>query len=180
MWRLTCAVEVGSVSTERMPNMIWLLALSAVTAAAATAEDLWRRRISNWISGLALAAGLAAHLALGGWSGLGDSALGALIGFAAFLLFFLMGGMGGGDVKLMAAFGAILGSKQILMAAILAAMAGGLMALVFVAYQAARRALGKGSEASPIRKQYIPYAPAISFGALLSFLSEDELWTNVY
>ncbi len=35
---------------------------------------------------------------------------GAAAGFAVFLIFYLLGGMGGGDVKLMAGFGALLGA----------------------------------------------------------------------
>jgi prepilin peptidase CpaA len=105
-----------------------------------------------------------------------------LIGFAVFLIFFLLGGMGGGDIKLMAAFGAILGNKQIVTAAVLAAMVGGLMALGYVAYKKLRQAAQPDANGSkqPLRKESIPYAPAIAIGVLISFLSEEELWTSVY
>ena len=37
-----------------------------------------------------------------------------LAGAGVFLIFYLLGGMGGGDVKLMAGFGALLGAKLLL------------------------------------------------------------------
>ena len=57
----------------------------------------------------------------------------SLIGFGVFLVFYLMGGMGGGDVKLMSGFGALLGDGRILPAALLAAASGGVMALGYLA-----------------------------------------------
>ena len=38
---------------------------------------------------------------------------GTVVGFAVFLIFYLLGGMGGGDVKLMAGFGALLGVRSV-------------------------------------------------------------------
>ncbi len=162
--------------------MIWLVGLSMAVGGLATVEDLRSRTISNWLCLFGLIAGLAVHIVLQGWSGLGTSLLGALIGFAVFLIFFLLGGMGGGDIKLMAAFGAILGKRQIVHAAVFAAMVGGVMALIYVAYKRLRQVVqpdANGSKQS-VHKESIPYAPAISLGVLISFLSEEELWTSVY
>jgi prepilin peptidase CpaA len=162
--------------------MIWLVGLSMAVGGLATVEDLRSRTISNWLCLFGLIAGLAVHAALQGWSGLGGSLLGALIGFAVFLIFFLLGGMGGGDIKLMAAFGAILGKRQIVHAAVFAAMVGGVMALIYVAYKKLRQLAQRDADGSTqsVRKESIPYAPAISLGVLISFLSEEELWTSVY
>jgi prepilin peptidase CpaA len=148
----------------------------------ATVEDLRSRTISNWLCLFGLIAGLVAHTVLQGWSGLGASLLGALIGFAVFLFFCLLGGMGGGDIKLMAAFGAILGKRQIVTAAVFAAMVGGVIALIYVAYKKLRQVAQPDADGSiqSLRKESIPYAPAISLGVLISFLSEEELWTSVY
>jgi len=135
---------------------------------AASIEDLWRRRISN----LTVLAGLAAGLGIqlwqqGWWKGWGAWAAGVGAGFAVFLVFFLAGGMGGGDIKLMAAFGACLGTGQILRAALLAAIAGALVACGYLLVHWIRRQLGRPGGASP---QTIPYAPAIFAGSLLSFV----------
>lgn len=155
--------------------------LSMAVGLTATVTDLRSRTIPNWLSASALLIGLAAHSYLDGWSGAADASLGVLIGFAVFLIFYLLGGMGGGDVKLMAAFGAILGREQILTAAIMTAFAGGLMALAYLAFKKLRRAMRQERRAEDEldRKDSMPYAPAILMGVLLSFLSEEELWTNV-
>src|SRR5713101_1489460 len=107
--------------------------LIVIVGLAAVIEDLGWRRISNWTSGGALAAGLIVHYLQKGWSGAWHSLLGALIGFGVFLVFYLLGGMGGGDVKLMSGFGALLGDRLILTAALMAAATGGVMALGVIA-----------------------------------------------
>ncbi|MCB1019651.1 MAG: prepilin peptidase [Bryobacterales bacterium] len=162
--------------------MIWLLWLSVAVGLMASAEDLWRREISNVVTASAFVVGVVLNGYLDGWDGVVSSLLGGVIGFAVFLLFFVVGGMGGGDVKLMAAFGAIIGKEQVITAAVMTALVGGVMALAFLGYRKIRRLVTKpGPELGeqPDRKLFIPYAPAISLGVLLSFLSEEKLWTNV-
>jgi prepilin peptidase CpaA len=130
---------------------------------AAVVEDLARRRISNWTSGAALASGFVLHIAQHGWRGALSAFLGTLVGFAVFLVFYLLNGMGGGDVKLMAGFGSLLGPGAIVWAAWFAAVAGGLMGggyAVALALRARRRAVPGG--------QAIPYAPAIVAGVWLA------------
>jgi prepilin peptidase CpaA len=140
---------------------------------AAIIEDVSRRRISNWTSGGAVVAGLTVHFAQKGWLGLWHSLLGIGIGFGVFLIFYLMGGMGGGDVKLMAGFGALLGDGNILPAALLAAIAGGLMAVAYIAVRAiARRWRPEAGPAAGPSRESIPYAPAITAGVWLVLLSE--------
>ena len=95
------------------------LGICVLLGLAASVEDLWRRRISNFTVLAGLVAGLALQVTARGWrSGLGAWAGGAAIGFLIFLVFFLAGGMGAGDIKLMAAFGSCLGTRQILWAAL--------------------------------------------------------------
>lgn len=162
--------------------MTWLLWLSVAVGVAASAEDIWRRRVSNAISASALLGGLGLHAWLDGWAGVSHSLLGFGFGFLVFFVFFLLGGMGGGDVKLMAGFGAILGLQQTVTAAIMTALIGGLMAVIYLVGKKLRRwARGEALAAGTgDRKDFIPYAPAISLGVLLSFLSEEELWTSVF
>ena len=158
-----------------MNAQIWIAILVGV---AATIDDLARRQIANWIPAAALIAGFAWQIAQNGWRG-GVSALaGAAAGFAVFLVFYLLGGMGGGDVKLMAGFGALLGTSRLLEAALWTAGVGGLLALGVVTYKAVRRLLtgsatacgkteGPGRDAE---KESIPYAPAITLGVWLSLV----------
>ena len=134
-----------------------LPALAVLLGCAATLDDLRRRAIANWINVAGLAAGLAYHSLHRGWAGLGWSAAGAATGFAVFLVFYLLGGMGAGDLKLSAAFGAMLGPGGILLGSILAAPIGALMAVGWLVWQRQARA--------------IPYAPALSLGAWLVLLA---------
>jgi prepilin peptidase CpaA len=135
---------------------------------AAVAEDVAWRRISNWTSGAALIAGLLVHSAQQGWRGTFVAAAGAALGFAVFVVFYLLGGMGGGDVKLMAGFGSLLGPGAILQAAWIAAVAGGLMAAAYAAFCAVRDGRRAGRPAPP---EVIPYAPAIVAGVWLAELT---------
>src|SRR5215217_5905847 len=100
------------------------VALIILVGLAAVVEDLGWRRISNWTSVGAVLAGLMVHAMEKGWSGVLHSFLGAAIGFGVFLVFYLLGGMGGGDVKLMAGFGALLGVSKLLEAALWTAVLG--------------------------------------------------------
>jgi prepilin peptidase CpaA len=148
--------------------MHWLLYISILIGAAASAEDLWRRRISNQITGAAFALGLGAQTLLYGLRGAGNALAGTLVGFLVFLIFFLLGGMGAGDIKLMAGFGAVLGASQTLMAALLTAIVGALFALLYllVGKLRHRENAAAGSKGGA---EAIPYAPAITLGVLLSF-----------
>jgi prepilin peptidase CpaA len=140
------------------------LALAAIVGVIASAEDLIRRTVSNWLPITALAGGVLCHSVARGWAGAGSALLGAFAGFFVFLVFYLLGGMGGGDVKLMAGFGAILGIGRLMPAAILTAILGGLIAAAVLGFAALRRRAG-GAPAA------IPYAPAIVLGGWLTLFS---------
>src|SRR5713101_9318193 len=64
-----------------------------------------------------------------GLSGLKSGALGMLVAGGLFLVLFVLGAMGGGDMKLMAAVGAWVGSTQVATLMLAAAIAGGVLAL---------------------------------------------------
>jgi prepilin peptidase CpaA len=130
--------------------------MAIILGCFAVFSDLRSRVIPNWISIAAIAGALVYHAFRHGPFGLATAAGGTLLGFAVFLVFYLLGGMGGGDVKLMAAFGALLGPLGILVAALLAAMIGGLTAASSLLLNPSRRT--------------IPYAPAIVLGSWLALL----------
>jgi len=141
-----------------------ILSLTTITlGCAAVAEDLARRRISNVTSGLAVGAGAILHVSSSGWRGGATASLGAAAGFGVFLIFYLLNGMGGGDVKLMAGFGSLLGPATILRAAWIAAVIGGLMAAGYAAAMAFN-----SRRAGAWRAESIPYAPAIVAGVWLA------------
>jgi len=149
--------------------------VSLAVGLSASVEDLAKRRISNWIPVAAAVAGFAIHFVSNGWKGALSAALGLVAGFGVFLVFYLLGGMGGGDVKLMAGFGAIVGIERLLAAALWTAGIGGIMACVALGIRGwqrwrRQRVDGVGAEPEGERDKSIPYAPAIAMGALLSLV----------
>lgn len=157
--------------------------------AIATVTDLRSRRIPNWLVLPFLAAGIAVSVWQHGWSGLGQSLAGFALGAAAFGVLFFMGGMGMGDVKLMAAIGAWVGARQLLIAMVFTGLAGGLIALCWalsggfigelltgsgdLIFGWKQRGLKPHPELvlSNPRARKMPYAPAIAIGTLLSFFA---------
>ena len=102
-----------------------------VVALVAVVFDVRTRRIPNWLTfGAALAASASTRRSTAGLPGVGIAAAGWLAGAALFFPFFALGGMGAGDVKLLAALGAWLGPAESVWLAIFAAMAGGVLGLV--------------------------------------------------
>jgi len=134
---------------------------------AACITDLRSRTVPNWIPAAALCGGLGWHGWTAGWSGLLVSLAGALCGFLAFLVFYLLGGMGGGDVKLTAGFGALLGLPSLFQALLWTALAGGLAALGVLVWRSIRR-VGRGVSKPSREDEFIPYAPAIAAGAWIA------------
>lgn len=100
-----------------------------ILAFSASVTDLRASRVPNALTAMGALAGIAAHTVFPGGSGPAASALGSAAGLVVFLPFFVLGGMGGGDVKLMAALGAWLGAPAILVTALYTAVVGGVLAL---------------------------------------------------
>ena len=73
---------------------------------AACVTDFRSRRIPNVLTFGASAAAVVFSGVTNGWAGLGWALAGWGVGCALFLPWFLLGGMGAGDVKLLAALGA--------------------------------------------------------------------------
>ena len=136
-----------------------LLGLLAAMLIAASIEDLRSRTISDYLN-IAIAL-----LAIPFWwsTGLGlwpDVAIQIGIAAAVFGLFaimFALGGMGGGDVKLLGAVALWLPAQAVPVLLVIMSLAGGALTLAMLVRQRLAR-----SEA----KLEIPYGVAISFGAL--------------
>jgi len=107
-----------------MPSLVAL-----VISIAACVTDLRSRRIPNVLTFGAAVAGLLFHLVYGGPRGAGIAVLGWLVGCALFFLPFALGGMGAGDLKLVAALGAWLGPADTLWLVLYTGVAGGILAL---------------------------------------------------
>ncbi len=103
-----------------------------VCVGVAAAWDVQYGRIPNWLTYAAMAVGLGLRLLLAGWRSSVDGLGAGLIGGGIFLIFFLVRGMGAGDVKLMTAVGIWSGLSQLPALLIAIALAGGVLALGFM------------------------------------------------
>jgi prepilin peptidase CpaA len=159
------------------------LAGGACFALAGAACDLRWRRIPNRLTGAAVLIALFVNLLMGGVRGLFGSLAACLVAGAVFAVMFFMGGMGGGDVKLMAAIAAFAGVDHLMELLVSTALAGGIFAL---AMAFARGALGDTlrnlfclpwlrrtakNDSPPRARLYLPYGVPIAVGALLTFYS---------
>jgi len=86
------------------------ISVAMAIAFSAAISDYQKYRIPNRLTFSAMAIGLAWHMLSPYGHGAAMSIGGIAIGFLSLVPFFLVGGMGGGDVKLMMAIGAVLGA----------------------------------------------------------------------
>ena len=101
-----------------------------IVALVACVTDLRSRRIPNVLTFGAAAAGIVFHAIVPGGESVTSAVLGWLVGVAVFFVPFALGGLGGGDVKLLGALGAWLGPAGIIWAALYTGVAGGVLAIV--------------------------------------------------
>jgi prepilin peptidase CpaA len=110
------------------------VAVVLTAALVATVTDLWCYKLYNVFTLPLLVSGIVYHSltpsppALG----LGGSLLGFAFGFGVLLVFHLLGGVGGGDLKFMAAVGAWLGLPLTFDVFLASSLAAGLYALVII------------------------------------------------
>src|SRR6266404_5728224 len=114
-----------------MPPPLLCALFTFVTACCLV--DLRTRRIPNVISGTGVVLGAALNALYYGPTGLLWSVFGAVTVVAVLLVPFAVGGIGGGDVKMMAAIGAFLGPRFALEGLVVGMAIGGVIMLVHLA-----------------------------------------------
>ncbi len=124
-----CRRALRILAPESVEFMTASYLVVGVLLILACISDLRTRRIPNVLTFSAAAIALVFHFLTGGWSAAGWSLAGCLLGALLFFPMFALGGMGAGDVKLLAAVGAWLGPAQVAMAALATSIAGGVIAL---------------------------------------------------
>jgi prepilin peptidase CpaA len=151
------------------------------------AMDTLKTKIPNLACLVLTISGFAYNYSASGPDGLLTAFLGLLIGFSLLIVPHLMGGMGAGDVKALAALGSLLGPAPIFHVFVYTCLAGGLMALLhyllagdllkkFTAWKTAllvycgTRNLEDVPAVEKTEKLRFPYAAAIAF-AYFSFLT---------
>lgn len=136
--------------------------LLVVLLIGAAFVDLQKRRVPNL---LVLVGGLLGFMLMfTPWAVITpkESLLGALVGLLFFMLPYVFGKIGAGDVKLFAMLGIYLGPALTLMAGLYTMLAGGLLALLFLL----QRRFALKTATFVTRSEDLPYAVAILFGVL--------------
>src|SRR4051812_6015188 len=110
-------------------EVVWFV--SAVLVEAAVIDGL-KLKVPNWLTFHMVIGGLAFATYTGGGPGLLWAFAGAVVGLALLLPLHAIGGMGAGDVKLMAGVGAWMGPSLTLGAFAASTIVGGVMAIVMV------------------------------------------------
>jgi prepilin peptidase CpaA len=161
-----------------------LISLSfAALLVAAAWSDVRSRRIPNILTVTGLVAALLLRLIIGPGAAI-DGLVGVLLAFVVVLPFFVLGVVGGGDIKLFMMIGAFMGPRNFLWAAVLIAIIGGMLAVIDAGRRGAllpvifncgqimkhwatfgRR--GANRSIASAGAMTIPYGVAIAAGALL-------------
>ena len=172
----------------------WMNIFLVVLLSLSVYFDIIKRKISNRITMPAILIGIIGSTVSSGLDGFLFSIFGFAFGLAVFLIPYISGGVGAGDVKLMAAIGALMGWKFVLFSSLGTAIVGGVIAVIYMIYKSSLKntminALGlilkplakwifkvTGNKKSykvmqyfeknkmEMENEYIPYAVAIAIG----------------
>lgn len=117
---------------DRWP--VWVVAALLVWAAWIDGREL---RVPNWLTFPMVFAGLMYNFVADGFGGLGFALLGMVVGLLCLMPLYAVGGMGAGDVKLMAGLGAWLGWEVTAYSFCATVVVGAVMAVLMVLHRKA-------------------------------------------
>lgn len=161
--------------------LIFVLLISCYT-------DLRRQKILNCVVFPSLLLAFGYHAFTAGLTGIRASLYGFLLGLGLFILPYLWGGMGAGDVKLLAVVGAFKGAEFVFFCFLATSLVGGLIALVLLAGRRQMlRTLGQLGQALKLAcisrltvwnfpsldddaRQGLPYGVVIACGSLITYV----------
>ncbi len=159
---------------------------SLILVSACSVTDIVDRRIPNLFLAMALSLALISHGLGGGLAGLLDSFIGLAVGLGLLMPFYLLGGTGAGDVKLLGVVGALLGIKGVLVTGAATLICGGVLGIAWLLWRVAdawfaaqfasyTRLKSVGQlpmnavlPNAKLRGTTIPYAPAIACGTFFA------------
>src|ERR1700739_757354 len=107
---------------------------AVLVALLGAVTDVRSARLPNRLTYSALIAALVLRIGLLGWAGVKSGAVGIGIAGGLFCILYVLGAMGGGDMKMMAAVGAWVGGTHVLTVLVAIALAGGVLALVAMVF----------------------------------------------
>ncbi|MDZ4821515.1 MAG: A24 family peptidase [Planctomycetota bacterium] len=126
-------MDFESIKTAVVDNWpVWFVTVTLIVAAIIDGKQL---KVPNWITFPMIVSGWIFNVYMLGWEGLGFTLLGTVVGLALLLPLYAIGGMGAGDVKLLAGVGAWVGSSVTFYAFCLSAVIGGVIAIGMVLFQ---------------------------------------------
>jgi prepilin peptidase CpaA len=190
IWTVDCKsihVPRGGRKGLSMHSIAWWP--TVIVLAIVTFTDVRSCRIPNWVVLPFLVSGVAVSGWMRGWRGIEQSLLGIALGTVILGIFWWLGGMGMGDLKLCAAVGAWIGPAQLMFALVITGIAGGIMVLCWAMVGGFLSELFRGTGDllfglkkrgfrphpelvlnNPLARK-MPYAPAIAIGTIISFFS---------
>lgn len=123
--------SLAASANEHWPiwAVCWMVTITLVVAAWIDGRQL---KVPNWLTFPLIVSGWIASGVFFGWSGLGWSMLGTAVGLGLLLPAYAIGGMGAGDVKLLAGVGAWVGMTHTLWAFVVSAAVGAVIAVIMV------------------------------------------------
>ena len=157
--------------------------------------DSWKFRVHNALTVPLLISGLIYQGVTAGTPGLANGLLGALFGFSALIVFWTMGGIGSGDVKLLAGVGAWLGLTLTFYVFIASSLAAGVYSIILLLtnrnlretwvnlqiawyrLKAVGRYLGSDGEVERAatraerRQRLVPFAAMVAIGLVVALLA---------
>jgi prepilin peptidase CpaA len=166
---------------------------------AAAISDLRQGKVFNWLTYPAILVGLALGAAQGAATGqmrevVVSHVLGFGFGFGVLFIAYLLGGMGGGDVKLMAAVGALVGWPKALDAVFYSFLAAAAIGVIVMIWRGEVRTVlrrlwlavrilplptARMEEAVPTSTRLVPFGFAACLGTLW-FLVEDRTGVSLW
>lgn len=178
-------------------STVALIAVGVATCIAAV-TDLWKFKVYNVLTFPLLLAGIGFHVWTSDWSGLVFSLLGLICGFATLVVFHAAGGVGAGDVKLMAGIGAWVGASNVLAIFLASSLLMGVWVVVAglitgrlletvirakleLAHMKSGKAFQSNDEPTEVenisqqperRRRLIPFAAAAAMGLLVTVMLE--------
>lgn len=167
--------------------MNFLNILLIFTAVTGGIYDLTCRKIPNWLTFgsffLALSFNLLFFKTI---DSIFNCLLGFVLGLALLIIPYILGGMGAGDVKFLAAIGSLVGVRDVVSIFLYSAVCGMILGILWLAFNPKRlKFLVVTGQISPVvdNKQKVPYGIAILMGTLLyvipginNFICNILLW----
>jgi prepilin peptidase CpaA len=141
--------------------------VAIVLVGIGTVLDLRTRRIPDRLTGAGAGLGLILGFGLGGVTGAQQAAVGLVVGLFLLLAPCLLGWVGGGYLKLLAAVGALQGPATVVRVGLYGMLLGGVLSIGFLLIGSLRRKAA--NVAAPTRA--LPYGPALAAGTICAILA---------